>query len=460
MKMRKILCVLFMISIIFISGTVSAILVYNSDDKKLYNCDQNPTANWTIMYYICGESNIDYYVDFLLENLSSLGSDNDLNIVCLVDKVNYGNSKLIYINEAGEEENLNDIYGWPEEVDTSNLNTLELFCTQMMLNYPAKYYGLIVFASGGCGWQEYYIGDKDGSGITKLPDFANTLKNATDKTGKKIDVLIGSCAVNMIEVAYELNPAVNYLVGTQDCFPHSHVIHLFFDAVEELKNNTGLSPEDFAIQGPIKFKPLSFIYWEGYGKGISLLSKILNKLPFPKLHSVYHHPNCAAINITEIVNLTQAFDELASLLLLNIHDKDIYEAIKKSRVQVAELGRCAPKISFLFKFYDRNPFEFLAWDCYIDMYDIVRLFKENIPNSHIKSKCDEVLEKINQTISYNAKNQNISNCGISIYFPDSKFMYNKYRLGGKIPYKYEEIKFSKDTLWDEFLKEYLYKKFT
>ena len=122
----------------------------------------------------------------------------------------------------------------------------------MMNNYPAEHYGMVIFASGGIGWQGYYIGDKDGDGVSaRLPDFANTLEDVVKKTGKKIDVLIGSCAVNMIEIAYELQNSVNYIVGTQDCLPETHIMPIFFNAVSKLKNDTGLTPEEFAIQGPL-----------------------------------------------------------------------------------------------------------------------------------------------------------------------------------------------------------------
>jgi hypothetical protein len=440
---------MFLLSILF-----SNFVVASSNHHDFELCSSN-IANWTVMYYVCGDSNMDVYVDPLLENLSKIGSDDELNIVCLVDKIGYGNSKLIYINETGEQTKLNDFYGWPDEVDTGNLNTLELFCTQMMINFPAKYYALIVFASGGLGWQGYYIGDKDSKNVVTVPDFANSLKNIVNKTGHKIDVLVGSCAVNMIENAYEFNPFVNYFVGTQDCLPDRNVIPMFSLAVSELKNNESLDAEEFSIQAPIKYETVSFIYVEGYGGRISFISKLFDKLPFSRLHSVVHHSNLASINLSQISDLTTSFDDLVSYLILHLNDKDIFNDIKNTRKQVCELGKCGTKFWFLSKFYRTHPFEFLAFDCYVDLYDLIRLLKENIQNSYIKSKCNNVLEKINQTIAFVKKNNDAPNCGLSIYFPGSKFMYNRYRSKGKIPSPYEDLSFSKDTLWDEFLRAYL-----
>lgn len=244
---RKLIFVILIILILTFSVTiVNAVQINKFEFFKEKNSNlilsKNSIANWTIMHYMCGDSNMNDYIDPLLENLTKIGSDDELNIVCLIDKISYGNSKLAYISETGEIIELNEMYGWPDEVDMKNLNTFELFCTQMMVNFPAKYYGLIIFASGRVGWQGY---------------------------------------------------------------------------------------------------------------------------------------------------------------------------------------------------------------------DLVRLLRENIQNDIIKSKCDDVLEKIDQTIPFVQQNPNVTNCGLNIYFPSSMFMYNKFKYKGKTTSPYEELKFSEDTCWDEFLKYYL-----
>lgn len=456
--MRKNILVIFLTFILIISGSVSAFTNSNSEDLQINQIPtKRSTAKWTVMYYMCGDSNMHTYIDPLLENLSDIGSDDDLNIVCLVDKIGYGNSKLIYINETGELIELNEVYGWPDEVDMGNLNTFELFCTLMMGEFPAKYYGLVIYASGGGGWQGYHIGDYDSDKHIAIPDFANSLKNIVNETGHKIDVFIGSCAINMIENAYEFQPYVDYFVGTQDCFPHTHVVPMFYKALIDLKNNKDFTPEDFAKSGPMQYEPVTFDYNEGYGYRIPFINKLLNKLPFKRLHSVVHHSNLGAINLSEINNLTTNLNELASYLILNIKDTDILKSIKNTRKQVCELAKCGTKFPLLYRIFTTYRFEFLAYDCYVDLYDLVSLLKENIQNEIIKSKCDNVLEKINQTIAYVAKNNNASTYGLNIYFPQQKFMYNKYKSTGKIPSPYENLKFSKDTCWDEFLKNYYIK---
>jgi hypothetical protein len=406
---------------------------------------------------MCGDnSGMDQYIAPLLENLTNIGSDENINIVALSDKLDQENSKLYYFNETGFRVELNHIYGWPSEVNTNNLNTLELFCVQMMDAYPAHHYALITFTAGGMGWQEICLTDKDDKDtVITYPDFACSLEKIVNQIGHKIDVFVGSCSINMIEVGCELAPYVDYVVGTQDCFPHNHVVPMFYEAVYDLKNNTDLTPEEFAVRSPANYKATTFHYTEGYGEKISIVFKIFDKLSCNELHSVYHHSSIGVINNSELSKLSKDFNDLISLLILNINDKEIFLSIKKTRNEVQELAKCAPIFQSLYNFYRKFPFEFLAYDCYVDMYDLIYLFKDNIDSDVIKNKCDIVLNQINNTIPMVSKVQDIPSCGMNIYFPKNSFLYNKCKSGGKIPSPYEELSFARDTSWDEFLKTYL-----
>lgn len=69
--------------------------------------------------------------------------------------------------------------------------------------------------------------------------------------------------------------------------------------------------------------------------------------------------------------------------------------------------------------------------------------------------CTAVKERLKEAVPLIKKVSTDRSHGLSIYFPSSKFMYNRYVLGGKILCPYENLRFSKDTLWDDFLKTYL-----
>ena len=98
------------------------------------------------------------------------------------------------------------------------------------------------------------------------------------------------------------------------------------------------------------------------------------------------------------------------------------------------------------------PLEILSYDCRIDLYNLVELIRDNIQNSSIKNYCNSVIEKMNQTVVALKKVKDDPSYGLNIYFPKHWIMYNKYLILGKIPGPYEDLCFSKNTSWDEFLR--------
>ena len=108
MNNNKIIFSILIIGFIIVSGTASAIFT-NSEEKNLFMNTERITAKWTVMYYMCGDSNMDSYISPLLDRLSIIGSSSDLNIIVLKDNIGDGNSKLYYIAESGEMIELNDV---------------------------------------------------------------------------------------------------------------------------------------------------------------------------------------------------------------------------------------------------------------------------------------------------------------------------------------------------------------
>ena len=45
--------------------------------------------------------------------------------------------------------------------------------------------------------------------------------------------------------------------------------------------------------------------------------------------------------------------------------------------------------------------------------------------------------------------------GLGIYFPEDKKLYNQFIVRGGVQSPYEEVQFTQNTSWDEFLKTYL-----
>lgn len=454
MKNKKIVFTIFIASMIFMSGAVSASLLKSED--KTFIPTTNPAAKWTVMYYMCGDSNLDSYISPLLDKLSIIKSSNDLNIIVLKDNIGDGNSKLYYINESGEKIELNDIYGWPDEVDMNDQNTLKLYCTQMMTAYPADRYSLIVYTSAGAGWQEFHMTDKDGAGnAITTPMFANSLKFIVEEVNHKIDVLFVSCALNTMELAYEIAPYVDYIVGTQDCFTEKSIVPRFSDAIWDLKNNSDMSPEEFCSMAPYRFEAEPFDYDEEYNIEMKPINRILNKLPFESFHTVIHYPSSSVINLSKINELKDKLNSLALSLIVNLKDEKFKEKVRRARWETQQYSKCYPKYWFLFSLYAKYRFNILAYDCVVDLYNFVEILYYYIDDQYIKNQCTSILEFYEEAVPAIKKISYDNSNGISIYFPKQKHMYNRYLFHGKIPCPYEDLKFSEESLWDDFLIEFL-----
>lgn len=105
---------------------------------------------------------------------------------------------------------------------------LKIFASYKQL---LEHYALIIYASGGTGWQLLSLHDSTngGYGLT-ISSFADVLKNITTSVNHRIDVLFVSCAMGMIEVAYEISPYADYIVATEDCISREHLIERFYPA--------------------------------------------------------------------------------------------------------------------------------------------------------------------------------------------------------------------------------------
>ena len=412
--------------------------------------DKSRMAKWIIMYYLCGDSHLANETGLLLENLSRIGSSRYVRIVVMLDNRDKHDTKLCYIDTDGKIRILNDLVGWPDEVDTGDVDTLLMFCKTSMYLFPAEKSALIVFSAGGAGWQLFSLYDEKTGHSPALPQFADALRQLTNDGKRKIDILYTPCITGMVEVAYELSPYVRYLVTTEEHTPDGpRHVERFYKAVEILKNNPNMSAEDFSKLAPFLHQPCRFSFYRE-----TIVTRILNLLPYSCLHKVIMLSTCSVINLSRVKDLVESIDDLSSWLLLHRYDKETMRAVKLARKAVREYGKGYPK-RLPYIVYRVIPLDIFAFDCYIDLYNFVDLLERKVENKFIKSMCKEVKINLNKTIILNSCMPGDSSYGLSIYFPSSKSMYNHYIFRGKIPCKYEDIRFSREYKWDDFLRSYL-----
>jgi len=333
---------------------------------------------------------------------------------------------------------------------------LDLFCKQTIEQFPANRYGLFIITVG-VGWQgvcadfQTYPDFK----IITINELGKMLSRLTNNGESKIDILsIVACLESMIEVAIEIESYIEYFIASE---ADNTALQVWpnLSSIKKIKNNTNISSENFVkdiVQNQntynINLKPKIF--------DILLKNRIFKILNFVTIHT-----SLSAINLSKIEILKNKINNLSQLLILNIKENNVIESIKKARKEVREYGKWSPKYHILYKpkfcpLYDLLPLEQFAFDCYIDLYDFVNILKENVENNFIKISCEDVMNNINETVFSIAKTKNDTQThGLSVYFPEKSKQFNQFLFPGKLPCLYENLKFSIETKWDEFIKTYL-----
>lgn len=417
-------------------------------------------AKWTVMMYCAFDSHRDLETNYILKIFTDIGSGTDFNIVALVDTRAFGDTHYYYI----EKNKLTPLKWYENESNMAEPKTFEEFLNRTMQNYSADHYALFTMPAWGSGWQGV-ISDTGGTGKGKklslmtMPQMSEVLKKVTNNGLNKIDFWgTDVCVSGMVEVAYQIAPYVDYMVANEE---HGFGQGEFSDDgrpmewnyscfLQELNRNTDMAPEQFA-------KYVVDCYQAG-----TITSKILITKKSPKWYPIVKfHTTLSATNLNNISKISNAVNALGSVLKDNLNK--CKNEIKKARSETREYGKLYRKFWFQ-PSRTRIVFLFdpLGYDCFIDLYDFAEKLRDETKKTEIKDACEQVMNAINATIIANKAVSTDPSHGLSIYFPELKCQYDQSiwkNMGNKnfrkIPSPYEDLQFSHDTMWDEFLKAYL-----
>jgi len=433
---------------------------------KLDKIDEVKMNNWTIMIYLALDNHRIVEKDRDLEMLNDIGAKDGFSLSILVDGEEDGDTEIY--NTTGD--NLNRCYWAETESDTGNPNTLKQFIKISMDKYPAKRNGLFIISDQGSGWQSISHDTLSSSRIS-LPDFANIFREITENGKNKLDFLgLDMCITDMIEVAYEISPYIKYMVATQehgldvsDKGPE-HVWQ-YKEFLSYLKENQDMTGEEFASNVVDTFKSvdvqLTFFYIQvlagqhpKFSNVVTKLTPIWNLFTPNFINTPALKTTLFAINLSEVDLVKDACDELSKALLKNDNLKTKI-AIKNVRKKVRTYGSGYSKSPYLFNLYFIFPLKSLAFDSYIDLYDLANKLKEKTQNTEIIESCEKVMESIDKVVLTKKVLEDDNSHGLSIYFPKQKSLYERKIWKTSDTSSYENLRFSEDTDWDEFLKNYL-----
>ncbi len=193
-------------------------------------------AKWTILVYMNCDNNLEPYgiTDFL--EMSSVGSDANINIVLQMDRAagysttydNWTTCKRFLIT-AGMTPNAANAISDLGEVDMGSPTTLSDFVKWGYANYPATNYFVVLWDHGN-GWtksatppngglfKDFSNDDSSGKSISVcLGELKTALSSIYSYTGKKIELIgFDACLMQMYEVNEVCAPYANWYVGSEE----------------------------------------------------------------------------------------------------------------------------------------------------------------------------------------------------------------------------------------------------
>ncbi len=370
-------------------------------------------TKWTVMIYMDGDNSLSSASITDLNDVEKVGSTNNINMV--VERDTSSDTTKRYYIIPGQSILLKDL----GELNMGDKQTLIDFAHWVIFSYPANHYMLILWNHGGGFKKRFLITRNIFTDVTSndasmsIPDLADALSTIKQEIGYKIDIVgIDACLMGMLEVAYEIKDLANFMIASEntepyDGWPYKDILEFFKDNIDRVSEN------DLC-------KNIVADYIASYGP--------------------YDEATLSAIDLTKVSDLEVAVNNLSNDLINDLNQdnsslKNILQTTIYNNVQRFDDGSY-PGIS-------------AQDDSYVDLYDLMSLIKEDLPNYQIDAQ--KVIDTIKTTIIANGNTGGPvgKSYGISIWFPNP----NNYSNYNWINYweHYTELRFSKDSSWDELI---------
>jgi len=380
----------YLIVSMFLLIGISASVVADSDSDPFQTTNNSEMKKWTFMIYDDADFTSEWYDPGIFAITREAPICKNINIVVLQDTV-YGPAKMWYIGPFGHKRIIKRM----GEIDMGEYETLKDFVEFCKENFPAERYMLDIFNHGG-GWLGACSDITDNGWLTM-----EEMKRALTETGG-VDIITFNAPCNMgaVESVYELRDCADVYVGSEA--GNLYDFRILRPICKILNNDHHLSTIEIG------------------GKIIEIIRNVeknsIQLYPFPRA-------TMSAMRTDEVTKLLQAIDNLSTYLYNNLeeyHD-DIKLVYSKSQY-----------------FYDS-----------LDLYDFAQNFYKISEDEDLKNCLLDVMNAVNNTVidEYHSL-EYPGSYGLTIHFPELLWsdLYNQLYQN--------EIEFSNDTHWDEFLMAY------
>ena len=197
---------------------------------------------WGVYVYMAGDNTLYNELTDDLNEMKMVGSNEDLEIVALTDKIDNNDSHAYHILQHNlDEKDLDEINStWENELDMGDGDTLRDFLIWASNEFPAKRKILIIW-NHGSGWEK--VAEDENSFLT-VPEIRKSIDEYRENTGEPPFALIGfdACLMGMFEIMYELREHAEMIHGSEAYEPlegwtYNHLLY---------KLNKNLNNEELA----------------------------------------------------------------------------------------------------------------------------------------------------------------------------------------------------------------------
>lgn len=358
-----------------ISLAIAIFLLSSIFGPSNYNVSaEDEIPEWGFYVYMAGDNTLYDELTDDLNEMKMVGSNDDLDIVALTDRLLDDDSKLYHVLKHNlVEKNLTEVNStWGNELDMGNGDTLRDFLIWASDEFPAKRKILIIW-NHGSGWEKVA---EDGSSFLTVPEINNSIREYREITNESPFTLIGfdACLMGMFEIMYELKNHAEMIHGSEAYEPLEG--WTYNNLLYKLKKN--LNNEDLAYH-------VVNDYTESYRNG-----------------SVY-----TSYSVTSSVVSTDSLDNLWNEL--DNFSTEVNSVLPLFR---DEIGLARDNTQR----FDQNP-------NYRDLYDLSVKIEGEIPVISVKESAKKLRNAINETIIFEdhwikPEKLNVERAnGMTIYFP-------------------------------------------
>lgn len=359
--------------------------------------------DWTMLVYLNGHNNLDYYGKLNINQMETVGSNDHLNIVVQWASESADNTRRLYVQKDNDTNNVTSpvVQSLPT-VDMGDVNSLVDFVKWGAENYPAKHYFVVVW-DHGAGWHSLNAlegkrmnpndiswDDNTGHYIT-TEQLGQAMNQAAQIIGHPVDIYgSDACLMAMIEIAQEMAGAVNVFVGSEETEPGAGWPYDTFLA------NWANHPEATAAD-------IGKMLTDAYAKQYAIEGE--------------EQATFSAFDMSKLPELDGKIADL-KVKLMGLSNLSAVQQAAASSV----------------RFIDND---------YVDLGDAILNIQKALPANTLSNEFQAVTEKLHEVVIANGANTPAQ--GLSIWWPTDGYDWSQNEE------RYKGLKFNQITHWHEFL---------